>query len=85
MYQLVLFSSFQVSRLSELTSKTVRDKFARLSQMAIILSLESVDELLDYWGDNAGSITWRLTPAEVRAVLAQRADFSRERIVALPL
>lgn len=75
----------QVSRLSEMTSKTVRDKFARLSQMAIILSLENVEEMLDYWGDNAGSVTWRLTPAEVRALLSQRADFSRERIVALPL
>jgi hypothetical protein len=45
----------------------VRDKFARLNQMAIILSLESVDEFLDYWGDESGHITWRLTPAEVRA------------------
>lgn len=54
-------------------------------QMAIVLSLESVEEFLDYWGDDTGHITWRITPAEVRAILQQRTDFSRETIAALPL
>lgn len=40
--------------------------------MAIVLSLESVEEFLDYWGDDTGHITWRLTPSEVKAVLQQR-------------
>jgi hypothetical protein len=74
-----------VAQLSELTARTVRDKFARLNQMAIILSLESVDEFLDYWGDESGHITWRLAPAEVRAILQQRMDFARDSILALPL
>lgn len=54
-------------------------------QMAIVLSLESVEEFLDYWGDDTGHITWRLTPSEVRAILQQRTDFSRDTIAALPL
>lgn len=53
--------------------------------MATVLSLESVQEFLDYWGDDTGHITWRLTPAEVRSVLAQRQDFARDVIMALPL
>eukprot|EP00959_Pyramimonas_sp_CCMP1952_P421110 8821643-Pyramimonas_sp.AAC.1 len=36
--------------------------------MATILNLEAVGEMLDYWGDNAPGMTWRLTPAEVRIV-----------------
>lgn len=54
-------------------------------QMAIVLSLESVEEFLDYWGDDTGHITWRLTPSEVKAILGQRADFNKGTISALPL
>lgn len=54
-------------------------------QMAIVLSLESVEEFLDYWGDDTGHITWRLTPSEVKAILSQRADFNKGTISALPL
>jgi hypothetical protein len=38
-----------VSHLAELTQRTVRDKFARLTQMATVLSLETPSEILDYW------------------------------------
>lgn len=54
-------------------------------QMAIVLSLESVEEFLDYWGDDTGHITWRLTPSEVKAILGQRGDFNKNTISALPL
>ncbi|KAF8060573.1 COG4 [Scenedesmus sp. PABB004] len=74
-----------VAAAGELTTRPVRDKFARLTQMAIVLSLESVEEFLDYWGDDTGHITWRLTPSEVRGVLGQRPDFARDAIAALPL
>lgn len=70
--------------LSELSSRTVRDKFSRLSQMAIVLGLETAQELLDYWGDES-SITWRLSAGEVRAVLSLRTDFSRDAVLSLPL
>lgn len=50
--------------LGDVTQRTVRDKWARLSQMATILSLESCEELLDYWASG----TWRFTPAQARQV-----------------
>lgn len=40
---------------------------------------------MDYWGENAGQMTWRLTPPEVRKVLSRRVDFSAAQIAALKL
>lgn len=64
---------------------TVRDVFARLSQVALLLNLERPAEVYDIWGPNAGGMTWRLTPAEVRRALLLRKDFSRDAIRALKL
>ncbi|MBA0711096.1 hypothetical protein Golax_010325 [Gossypium laxum] len=74
-----------VSHFSGMTQRTVRDKFARLTQMATILNFEKVSEILDFWGENSGPMTWRLTPAEVRRVLSLRVDFKPEAIAALKL
>lgn len=74
-----------VTHFSSVTQRTVRDKFARLTQMATILNLEKVSEILDFWGENSGPMTWRLTPAEVRRVLSLRIDFKPEAISALKL
>ncbi|OXB74067.1 UNVERIFIED_CONTAM: hypothetical protein H355_003130 [Colinus virginianus] len=74
-----------IAYLTTVTTWTIRDKFARLSQMATILNLERVTEILDYWGPNSGPLTWRLTPAEVRRVLALRKDFRDEDIKRLRL
>ncbi|XP_068115772.1 conserved oligomeric Golgi complex subunit 4 [Hyperolius riggenbachi] len=74
-----------IAYLTTVTTWTIRDKFARLSQMATILNLERVTEILDYWGPNSGPLTWRLTPAEVRQVLALRVDFRGEDIKRLRL
>lgn len=52
--------------------------------MALLLGLESVEELSDYWGPDA-SVTWRLSAAEVRSTLAQRTDFSKDLVMALHL
>lgn len=57
------------------TSWTVRDKMARLTQIAIILNLEKVTELLDYYdpkNTNDFGLAWRLTPNEIRSVLKLR-------------
>jgi len=51
---------------------------------AALLFLQ-VTEILDYWGPNSGPLTWRLTPAEVRRVLALRKDFRDEDIKRLRL
>ena len=61
-----------VGYLTSVTTWTIRDKFARLTQMATILNLDRVAEILDYWGSNSGPLTWRLTPAEVRQILMLR-------------
>ncbi|KAM6430718.1 conserved oligomeric Golgi complex subunit 4 isoform 1-T1 [Liasis olivaceus] len=74
-----------IAYLTTITTWTIRDKFARLSQMATILNLERVTEILDYWGPNSGPLTWCLTPAEVRQVLALRMDFRSEDIKRLRL
>lgn len=74
-----------VGYLSSVTTWTIRDKFARLTQMATILNLERVNELLDYWGPNSGPLTWRLTPTEVRNILSLRVDFRSEEIKKLKL
>lgn len=74
-----------VAYLTSVIIWTIRDKFARLSQMATVLNLERVTEILDYWGQNSGPLTWRLTPAEVRQVLALRNDFRSEDIKRLRL
>ncbi|XP_020572165.1 conserved oligomeric Golgi complex subunit 4 isoform X2 [Phalaenopsis equestris] len=74
-----------VNHFSEMSQRPVRDKFARLSQMTTILNFERVSEILDFWGENAGHMTWLLTPADVRRVLGLRIDFKPEAIAALRL
>ncbi|XP_062500897.1 conserved oligomeric Golgi complex subunit 4-like [Corticium candelabrum] len=74
-----------VAYLSNITQWTVRDKFAKLTQMATVLNLERVGEILEYWGPKSGPLTWRLTPSEVRKVLALRVDFRKEDIDRLKL
>lgn len=69
-----------------MVSKTVRDKFARINQISFLLNLEKETEVLDYWGaKTADGLSWRLSPSEVRKILALRVDFGREAIVKLKL
>ena len=53
--------------------------------MAKILNLDKVSQILDFWGENSGPMTWRLTLAEVRHVLGLLVDFKLEAIAALKL
>lgn len=64
---------------------TVRDVFGRLSQLAMVVNLERPMEIYDVWGPNAGGMTWRLTPAEVRLTLSLRHDFNQEAVRSLKL
>lgn len=68
-----------VSTLSEITQRTVRDKFAKLSQMATLLSLENAEEVLDYWGDSS-DFAWCFTESQAKAILEQRVDFDSHDI-----
>ncbi|XP_070505258.1 conserved oligomeric Golgi complex subunit 4 [Chironomus tepperi] len=70
------------------TSWTVRDKMARLTQIAIILNLEKISELSEYYDSKIqeGPFTaWRLTPNEIRNILKLRTDFKIEDIKKLQL
>ncbi|XP_043812584.1 conserved oligomeric Golgi complex subunit 4 isoform X2 [Manihot esculenta] len=49
-----------VSHFSSMTGRTVRDKFARLTQIATILNLEKASEILNFWGENSGHGTYDL-------------------------
>ena len=60
-----------INYLASLTSWSTREKFARLSQIAILLGLESISELFEYWNSSL-TIAWRLTPNEIRQILLLR-------------
>jgi hypothetical protein len=73
-----------INYLTSLTSWSQREKFARLSQISILLSLETLKELFEYWNSPL-AITWRLTPNEIRQILQLRYDFKAEDIRSLKL
>nr|CAG4650012.1 EOG090X02VY [Sida crystallina] len=74
-----------VAYLSAATTWTIRDRFTRLTQIVTLLNLEKLSELSEYWGPNAGSITWRLKSSEVQQVLSLRTDFRGEELRRLKL
>lgn len=52
--------------------------------MALVLGLEGVDELRDFWGGES-AITWRLSATEVKSIMAQRIDLPAGAVAALQL
>ena len=68
-------------RLSELTSRSVRERIARLTQMSALLNLETEAEAVELWA--AGG--WKLSAAEAKQVLLLRVDLRAEAVKALPL
>ena len=62
------------SYLTAATSWSVRDKMIRLTQIATLLNLEKLTELSDYYNptQQEDRTAWRLTPVEVRSLLALR-------------
>lgn len=70
------------SFLSSITTWTIRDKFARLSQMAALLNLESLGEVGEVGLGQGGG---RLALPELRQVLGLRTDFNKEEIKRLRL
>lgn len=77
------------SFLTGATSWTVRDKMARLTQIAIILNLDTISELSEYYDpkshDQSAFTSWRLTPNEIKTILKLRTDFKIEDIKKLQL
>ena len=54
--------------LNSTTSMTIRERLARLGQIAKLLNMEKASEIADMWA----RFTWRLAPGEVRKVLKLR-------------
>jgi len=50
----------------------VRDRFIRMSQIAMLVNLDEVREVKDVWGSGG---KWRLSVGEVRKVLGMRVEF----------
>jgi len=68
-------------RLGEISSRSVRDKLSRLSQIVTLLNLEREVEVLDI--TSHGGL--RLSAAEIRQVLLLRVEFRKETIAQLRL
>jgi len=70
--------------LSSLTQWSCREKFTRLTQMAIFLALDSAQDASEHYADSEYML-WRLSPQQIRDVLGCRADFDKHAIEALTL
>lgn len=83
-----------VAHLSAASATTARTSFARVNQLVSLLSLEREAEVLEIWtppqkreadGARGAGVRWKLSAAEVRAVLGLRIEFSKEKIAQLKL
>ena len=59
----------------------MRDKFANLAQMGTLLSLENPAEILEYWGDNTGPITWRLSETRSARCCHNESTLTQPRLI----
>lgn len=73
------------SYFTNIASWAVRDKLQRLNQIATLLNLERVSDLLDFYDPKDQGTMWHLTKNETRTVLALRTDFKLEDIKKLKL
>ncbi|XP_014293809.1 conserved oligomeric Golgi complex subunit 4 [Halyomorpha halys] len=67
--------------LNSTTSMTIRERLARLGQVAKLLNMEKINEISEIWT----RFNWRLAPGEVKKVLKLRVDFPKEEIMKLKL
>ncbi|PHJ19615.1 cog4 transport protein [Cystoisospora suis] len=68
-----------LSTVKILCDTPIRPKFGRLLEMTELLSLGTLDELLDIFGPSSGKF-WKLSVHEMKKVLEKRIDFSRQDI-----
>jgi len=59
------------------TDRTVRDKFSRLTQIAYLLKMNEVDDILEIW---ESAQHWRLSISEIKNVLSLRVEFKMDQI-----
>ena len=62
-----------------------REPFTKLVQISLILNLSKPSEIYEYWGENSGPITWRLTPTLIKRLMMLRIDFDKVQIKELEI
>lgn len=65
---------------TNIASWAVRDKLQRLNQIAMLLNLEKVTDIMDVYDPKDQGTIWRLTRNEMRTILALRTDFKLDEI-----
>ncbi|GAM25890.1 hypothetical protein SAMD00019534_090650 [Acytostelium subglobosum LB1] len=65
---------------AKLCKSTIRDKFSKLNQIVSLLTLERLSEIEEFWSDNSSMLSWKLSPTEVKKLLACRTDFQTDQI-----
>ncbi|KAJ3107915.1 Golgi transport complex subunit 4 [Phlyctochytrium planicorne] len=73
------------TQMTAMTKWAMREKFARLSQISILLNLDNLAEVTEVWGTKAGGVQWRLTAADAKRWLLLRVDFKPDDINTLAL
>ena len=61
-----------ISSLADSTQRSVRDKFLNLSQLSMILSLDTLNEITEFWTDNI--VSQQSNSLTLESVLEMRTD-----------
>lgn len=70
-----------VSFIASATEVPVRNKYGRLQELASIMCVESVAEYKQIYGDGSTLLKqFKITPAEVKALLSMRSDLSADSV-----
>ncbi|EGD81256.1 hypothetical protein PTSG_11291 [Salpingoeca rosetta] len=64
------------TRVSDAVMWPVTDRFHRINRMCLLLTLDRVHAVYDYY--DAGAANWNLSPDEVVSILTRRVDFDAE-------
>tara|TARA_Y100001954_G_scaffold213290_1_gene241800 strand:- start:10822 stop:12771 length:1950 start_codon:yes stop_codon:yes gene_type:complete len=65
-----------ISGLSNVRNFYIRDVFARLTQISVLLSAETRSEVENYLSDTQHQSSWKLSESDITKVLSLRVDFS---------
>lgn len=66
-----------ISGLSGVHNFYIRDAFARLTQISVLLSAETKSEVENYLADTQHQSSWKLSESDITKVLSLRVDFSK--------
>ncbi|KAJ3449422.1 conserved oligomeric golgi complex subunit [Anaeramoeba flamelloides] len=70
---------------SNCSKNSARIYFSKLSQIAYLLTHESVKEFFNFYKDQNNNMNWKLSSQDIRKILSLRNDFNNEEINKLNL